>query len=105
MKGYWMTLSLDLKQSIWQVVASIPEGRVATYGQVAEMAGQPGRARWVGRLLSELPEATTLPWHRVVNARGNITNPQALTQIRRLALEGIETNNQRLALKQHRWRP
>ena len=76
-----MTLSLDLKQSIWQVVASIPEGRVATYGQVAEMAGQPGRARWVGRLLSELPEATTLPWHRVVNARGNITNPQIGKQL------------------------
>ena len=100
-----MTLSLDLKQSIWQVVASIPEGRVATYGQVAEMAGQPGRARWVGRLLSELPDETTLPWHRVVNASGHITNPNALTQIRRLALEGIETNNQRLALKRHRWRP
>ena len=56
-----MALSLDLKRSIWQVVASIPVGRVATYGQIASMAGQPGRARWVGRLLSELPQATTLP--------------------------------------------
>ena len=100
-----MALSLDLKESIWQVVASIPEGRIATYGQVASMAGQPGRARWVGRLLSELPEATTLPWHRVVNASGQITNPHAMTQIQRLALEGIKINNLRLRLKQHQWHP
>ena len=100
-----MALSLDLKQSIWQVVASIPEGRIATYGQVASMAGQPGRARWVGRLLSELPEATTLPWHRAVNASGQITNPHAMTQMRRLALEGIKINNLRISLKQHQWQP
>ena len=100
-----MALSLDLKQSIWQVVASTPEGRIATYGQVASMAGQPGRARWVGRLLSELPEATTLPWHRVVNASGQITNPHAMTQMRRLALEGIKINNLRISLKQHQWQP
>lgn len=100
-----MTLPLDLKQAIWQVVASIPAGRVATYGQVASLAGQPGRARWVGRLLSELPEATTLPWHRVVNANGQITNPHGLTQARRLALEGINIHNARLVLKQYQWQP
>ena len=100
-----MALSLDLKRSIWQVVASIPVGRVATYGQIASMAGQPGRARWVGRLLSELPQATTLPWNRVVNASGQITNPHALVQIQRLALEGIKVNNARLSLKQHQWQP
>ena len=59
--------------SFYEVVASIPEGRVATYGQVAQLAGEPGRARLVGRALGALEEDSEVPWHRVLNSRGRIS--------------------------------
>ena len=58
---------------IYAVVARIPPGRVATYGQIAILAGMPGAARQVGYALAALRSATRLPWHRVVNARGAIS--------------------------------
>jgi len=58
---------------IYAVVARIPRGRVATYGQVALYAGLPGRARQVGRALGALPDGSPLPWHRVINARGEVS--------------------------------
>src|SRR5262245_154669 len=58
---------------IYAVVRRIPKGRVATYGQVAALAGYPGHARQVGYALSALPSGTALPWHRVINARGEIS--------------------------------
>ncbi|HVT07590.1 MAG TPA: MGMT family protein [Polyangia bacterium] len=58
---------------IYEVVARIPRGRVATYGQVATLAGLPRRARLVGRALRVLPADSDLPWHRVVNAQGKIS--------------------------------
>jgi methylated-DNA-protein-cysteine methyltransferase-like protein len=54
------------------VVARIPRGRVATYGQVARLAGLPGAARAVGWALAALPD-DTIPWHRVINAQGGIS--------------------------------
>lgn len=60
-------------ERIYVVVAAIPPGRVATYGQVAELAGLPGRARLVGRALGELPERHPAPWYRVVGAGGRIS--------------------------------
>ena len=56
------------------VVREIPPGRVASYGQVATLAGRPGAARWVGRALGALPSDSGVPWHRVLNASGRITN-------------------------------
>ena len=58
---------------IYAVVGRIPRGRVATYGQVAIYAGLPGRARQVGRALRDLPDGSELPWHRVINARGEVS--------------------------------
>jgi alkylated DNA nucleotide flippase Atl1/3-methyladenine DNA glycosylase AlkD len=55
------------------VVRRIPQGRVATYGQVAALAGMAGRARQVGYALHALPEGSQLPWHRVINARGEVS--------------------------------
>jgi methylated-DNA-protein-cysteine methyltransferase-like protein len=55
------------------VVERIPAGRVATYGQVAALAGFPGNAREVGYALAALPEETALPWQRVINARGEVS--------------------------------
>ena len=58
---------------IYAVVQSIPPGRVATYGQVADLAGLPGHSRQVGYALRVLPPESAVPWHRVVNARGEIS--------------------------------
>lgn len=57
----------------YEVVRRIPRGRVATYGQVAMLAGAPGRARQVGYALAALPAANRVPWQRVVNAQGRIS--------------------------------
>lgn len=54
-------------------VRRIPEGRVATYGQVAALAGYPGHARQVGYALHDLPADTDVPWQRVINARGEVS--------------------------------
>ena len=58
---------------IWSVVRKIPRGRVATYGQIAELAGLEGHARQVGYALHNLPERSNVPWHRVINARGEVS--------------------------------
>lgn len=59
---------------ILATVELIPEGRVATYGQIAFLAGLPGHARQVGFALRGLPEGSTVPWQRVVNAQGEISS-------------------------------
>jgi methylated-DNA-protein-cysteine methyltransferase related protein len=60
-------------ERIYAVVRRIPRGKVATYGQVAEIAGLKGHARQVGYALHALPRGTRVPWHRVMNARGQIS--------------------------------
>ena len=66
-------MSANVK-AILKVVRAIPEGRVATYGQVASLAGIPRNARQVGTVLRDLPEDSNVPWHRVVNAAGRISS-------------------------------
>jgi methylated-DNA-protein-cysteine methyltransferase-like protein len=84
------------REQILLTVAAIPEGRVATYGEVASAAGLPGRARLVGRVLRELPEGSRIPWHRVVAAGGRIAVRSDLDgrvgereQLARLRSEGV----------------
>lgn len=60
-------------RSYYKVVERIPLGRVATYGQIAALAGFPGNAREVGYALAALAEGTDLPWQRVINARGEVS--------------------------------
>ena len=90
------------------MIARIPKGYVATYGQVAELAGLPRAARLVGRALGELPEGTRVPWHRVVNARGRISlRADGLgheeLQARLLAREGVRLVAGALSFARHRW--
>lgn len=59
--------------AVYRVVARIPKGKVASYGQVARLAGFPGRARQVGWAMSALPDGSGVPWHRVINAKGEIS--------------------------------
>jgi methylated-DNA-protein-cysteine methyltransferase-like protein len=56
-----------------QIIRSIPSGRVMTYGQVARLAGNPRAARQVARILHSLSRTEQLPWHRVLNAKGEIS--------------------------------
>ena len=60
-------------ERIYTVIRRIPPGRVATYGQVAALAGLPGHARQVGQALRETPEGLELPWQRVINAKGEVS--------------------------------
>jgi methylated-DNA-protein-cysteine methyltransferase-like protein len=97
-------------EAICAVIRRIPKGWVATYGQVAAMAGMPRRARLVGRVLQRLDPATKIPWHRVVNAKGEVSyslsrNGGDILQQRLLEKEGIEfDDNNRLDLERCRWR-
>jgi methylated-DNA-protein-cysteine methyltransferase-like protein len=90
---------------VWQIVHAIPAGRVATYGQVAALAGMPQKSRLVGRVLSQLPKGTKLPWHRVINSQGRISNPDPARQKEKLEREGVVFINGRVSLKNYRWEP
>jgi methylated-DNA-protein-cysteine methyltransferase-like protein len=103
---------------IWSVVARIPRGRVATYGQIARMAGLGGGARTAGWAMQALPdglriERRAVPWHRVINAAGVISprggDPEALAVLRqaaRLRREGVRvTGKGKIDLERYRWWP
>ncbi|MEH6550451.1 MAG: MGMT family protein [Pseudomonadales bacterium] len=96
------------QEAVWLVVAAIPAGTVATYGQIARLAQLPGQARWVGRVLSQLPSDSQLPWHRVINASGKISLAEASDAYRlqrqRLEAEGICFHNDRIKLSLYQWR-
>lgn len=95
------------QEKIWQVVHSIPPGKVMSYGQVAKLADLPGYGRYVGYVLKNLPAGTKLPWYRVVNSQGRLSFPrdsiQYKTQKSRLEAEGIVFVNGRFSLKQYSW--
>lgn len=86
------------------IIESIPHGTVATYGQIAEIAGLPRHARFVARILRESDDADELPWHRVVRADGRIApRPSADEQASRLRREHVEVINGRIDLKRYGW--
>ncbi len=97
--------------AILAVVSRIPVGRVATYGQVARLAGFPGHARLVGYALNALGEGSRVPWQRVVNARGMISprrNGSGHDVLQRVMLrrEGVRFDRKGVIdLAAFRWRP
>lgn len=97
------------EEKLYQVLASVPSGKVVTYGQLASLADRPNGARWAGRTLKLLPKGSKLPWHRVINAQGKISFPEETEAWRRqkdlLADEGIILQNGRIRLKDHQWSP
>lgn len=93
---------------IHRVVSRIPRGRVATYGQVARLAGLRGQARLVGYAMHALPAGTRVPWQRVVNARGEISLPgaSAVRQRKLLEGEGVRFDQRgRIDLDSFLWQP
>ena len=100
----------DINSRIWQVIALIPPGKVATYGDVAKHAGLPGAARRVGYAMRTLPEDTKIPWHRVINAQGKLSLPQnsssGRTQRARLETEGVNLRDSgSVDMNRFRWMP
>lgn len=95
---------------IWAVVRRIPRGRVATYGQVAALAGLARQPRMAGYALHALPAGSRVPWHRVINARGEVSprSDPGDERLQRTLLEreGVRFDGRgRVDLARFRWRP
>ena len=101
-------MTSDTYRRIYSVVRRIPKGRIATYGQVAALAGLPGHARQVGYALHALGESTRVPWHRVINAKGEVSLRSVVgghhEQRMRLERENVEFDQRnRVKLNRYRW--
>ena len=100
-------------QRIWQTVQLIPSGQVACYGQIADLAGLPGRARLVGKALGCVPETgwrgQPVPWFRVINSQGKISFPQGSDAFEKqkqcLQDEQVVVIGARIKLKAFQWQP
>ncbi len=94
---------------IRETIRDIPRGCVASYGQIAEIAGIPRGSRQVGYTLRQLPKTHRLPWHRVVQFSGKIAfergSPQFEEQINRLMIEGVAVSAGRIDMLKYRWQP
>jgi len=96
---------------IYEVVSQIPSGKVATYGQIAELCGLVGQARLVGYALFQVDVPTSpVPWHRVINAKGEISHSplrRGADYLQRslLEAEGIEFDqSSKVSLAKYKWR-
>ncbi len=100
-------------RQIWQTVQAIPAGKVASYGQIADLAGLPKRARLVGKALGCVPkngwQGQAVPWYRVINSQGKISLPQgsdgSLLQKQLLQDEQVVVIGCRVKLKDYQWQP
>ncbi|MFC6441643.1 MGMT family protein [Bowmanella sp. JS7-9] len=96
-------------QRIWQTVQAIPYGKIASYGQIADLAGLPGRARLVGKALGFVPEQMVVPWYRVLRSNGQIAFPSgsahSTLQTGLLQEEGVVVLNNRVKLRDFQWQP
>jgi methylated-DNA-protein-cysteine methyltransferase-like protein len=99
--------SQSVPESILAAVRRIPRGKVCTYGNVAEVAGLPRRARLVGTVLRQTPAARGLPWFRVINAGGRISFPVGsdayARQRHKLEAEGVVFVGGRVDLRRYGW--
>lgn len=97
-------------ETIYNIVRQIPHGQVATYGQVADLANLPGRARFVGYALFRVAPDSDIPWHRVINAKGEISESPiryGSDHLQRVLLEeeGIQFSPQgKINLREYRWK-
>lgn len=92
-------------EKVIDIIQSIPEGKVMTYGQIAKEAGNPRGARQVSWILHAMSQKYHLPWHRVINAKGEISLTGS-EQEDLLALEGVEQNVRgRIDLNVYQWDP
>ncbi|WP_313033208.1 MGMT family protein [Acinetobacter sp.] len=108
MPEHFKTSSDELARQILQVVALIPYGKVASYGQIAKMAGLPKHARLVGYMLKHLDQESEIPWYRVINSQGKISlsklndHGENIQRVKLLA-EGVMVTGDKINLKQFQW--
>ncbi len=104
------------RRRVYRLVGLIPKGRVATYGQIADLAGYPRHARHVGNALGREHGIPKLPWHRVLNSQGRVSPRHGAThairpgrverlQKRKLQADGVLFEGERVDLSVYRWRP
>ena len=106
-------MTAALVKLVWATVERIPRGRVATYGQIAALAGMPRHARQAGYALAAMPANMKIPWHRVINAQGRISLrlkhwDSGSDELQRILLEAegvIFDSSGRVDLKRFRWVP
>ena len=95
-------------EHFYRVIRRVPRGRVATYGQIARLAGLPGHARQVGYALHALRSSTSVPWQRVIKAAGRISlRPLTggISQRILLEKEGVVFAGDRVSLVRYGWKP
>lgn len=100
-------------ERIWFTVQQIPKGKVASYGQIADLAGLPGRARMVGKALGKVPneghKGESVPWFRVINSAGKISFPADSEYFEKqkglLQEEQVVVLGSRIKLKDFQWQP
>jgi len=94
---------------IWETITEIPHGNVASYGQIAEIAGIPRGARQVGYALRHLPDGYDVPWHRVLQVSGKIAFPKDsrsyTEQSKRLLSEDVAVVSGKVDMAKYRWQP
>lgn len=102
-------MSEQAYQHIWNTVLKVPSGKVACYGQIADLAGLPGRARLVGKALGYAPNEMQVPWFRVLRSDGKIAFPpgseQGIKQTALLQQENVAVFNHRVKLSVFQWQP
>jgi methylated-DNA-protein-cysteine methyltransferase-like protein len=96
------------RAALYLALAQIPPGKVTSYGELAATAGLGRAARWVGRVLAQLPDDTRLPWHRVMGAGGRLSLAAGTLageeQRARLRAEGVMVVNDRVDIRRHGWK-
>lgn len=98
---------MTFKEKVYKIVSNIPTGKVATYGQVAKLAGNPHAARAVGLSLKTNPNAPIVPCHRVVASDGSLTGYSGVGGIsgkrKMLMKEGVKFNGNKVDLSKSLW--
>jgi methylated-DNA-protein-cysteine methyltransferase-like protein len=96
-------------ERIWVTICDVPPGCVASYGQVAGIAGIPRGARMVGYALRQLPPGHDVPWHRIITSSGRIAFEKGSKpyreQVKRLKMEGVPAPGGQVDMHRHRWQP
>ena len=104
-----MTMKPTFREQIYLLAKQIPRGKVATYGQLAKLAGSPKAARAVGMCMRTNPNAPIVPCHRVVSSTGKLTGYSAgegiVTKKKMLIEEGVYFNNKVVDLSRSQWQP
>jgi len=94
---------IEFTQMVIDIIKQIPKGKVMTYGQIAKSAGNPWGARQVVRILNSMSRSYDLPWHRVINSKGEISlgGSGGTLQAERLSSEGVVVKDFKIDLNEY----